>query len=445
MRDGEPACRDDAAGENPAHGGNWLPGRVPAPRIAGANQAPRCIASSAPNAEEGRKRIADNLSQYELDVPGATERIVPVCGELAEPRLGLSAEQFDSLAATIDAVFHNGAYVNFVYPYQILRAANVAGTKEILRLATQTKVKPLHFVSTVSVFDSPEYATAGTINEDQPLIALGSLQGGYAQSKCVAEKLVREAGRRGLPIAVYRPGRVTADADTGAESLTDYTTLLLRLCIEMKTAPSSDDRVDMTPVDYVARAVVGLALRREAMGKTFHLINPRAVPLRDVYRAIRTCGYELQEVPPDEWRTRAIQWGGRSRDESFKAFSSWLWLMGQTPPAATAPPAEAATATPPTIACEQTLRDLQPLGISCPTLNVDRLTKQVRFLERQGTPVASAAGGPASRIAGPPADRRIGAAAVYLSRNGRPRGGVHAVGPRTGRRPANVWAAGPGP
>ncbi len=337
----------------------------------------------APNAEEGRKRIADNLSQYELDVPGATERIVPVCGELAEPRLGLSAEQFDSLAATIDAVFHNGAYVNFVYPYQILRAANVAGTKEILRLATQTKVKPLHFVSTVSVFDSPEYATAGTINEDQPLIALGSLQGGYAQSKCVAEKLVREAGRRGLPIAVYRPGRVTADADTGAESLTDYTTLLLRLCIEMKTAPSSDDRVDMTPVDYVARAVVGLALRREAMGKTFHLINPRAVPLRDVYRAIRTCGYELQEVPPDEWRTRAIQWGGRSRDESFKAFSSWLWLMGQTPPAATAPPAEAATATPPTIACEQTLRDLQPLGISCPTLNVDRLTKQVRFLERK--------------------------------------------------------------
>ena len=65
--------------------------------------------------------------------------MIPVCGDLAEPRLGLSPQDFDSLAATIDAVYHNGAYVNFVYPYQVLKPANVAGTVEVLRLATQPR------------------------------------------------------------------------------------------------------------------------------------------------------------------------------------------------------------------------------------------------------------------------------------------------------------------
>ena len=186
---------------------------------------------------------------------------------------------------------------------------------------------------TVSVFDSPEYGAVGTIGEDQPLQVVGGLQGGYAQSKCVAEKLVRTAGQRGLPVTVYRPGRVTADSETGAESLADYTTLLLRLCIEMKTAPSSDDRVDMTPVDYVAQAIVGLGQRTESTGKTFHLVNPRAVPVRDVYRAIRAVRLRFAGgARSTPGATSAIRWGTHSQDQSFAAFAHWLMLMAPIVP-----------------------------------------------------------------------------------------------------------------
>jgi amino acid adenylation domain-containing protein/thioester reductase-like protein len=334
----------------------------------------------AKTVEEAHKRIADNLKQYELRLPQAAGRLIPVCGDLASPRLGLTAEEFASLAASVDAIYHNGAYVNFVYPYPSLRPANVVGTIEVLRLATQVKVKPLHFVSTVSVFDSPHYGAMGTIDEDQPLAELASLQGGYAQSKCVAEKLVRAAGERGLPVTVYRPGRVTADSETGAESLADYTTLLLRLCIEMKTAPATDDRVDMTPVDYVAQAIVGLAMRPESVGKTFHLMNPQPVPVRDVYRAIRASGFELQEVPPDVWRTSAIRWGTHSQDASFMAFSHWLMLM--TPSAATTPGVPAVSPPPLTVASRQSQKVAEAAGVICPLLDVRRLKKQVQFLVR---------------------------------------------------------------
>lgn len=44
-----------------------------------------------------------------------------------------------------------GAKVNGVMPYSFHKNDNVVGTKEIVRLATTTKVKPIHYVSTIGV------------------------------------------------------------------------------------------------------------------------------------------------------------------------------------------------------------------------------------------------------------------------------------------------------
>ena len=87
------------------------------------------------------------------------------------------------------------------------------------------------------------------------------------------------------------------------------------------------DTVEMTPVDYVARSIVALAQSPESPGRTFHLMNPRPVPLGDIYEAIRSCGYEIREVPLDVLRSQAIEFGARSKDESFVAFAHWLTLM----------------------------------------------------------------------------------------------------------------------
>src|SRR5207248_492124 len=79
------------------------------------------------------------------------DRIVPLAGDLARPRFGLTDERYTQLAAAINAIYHNGAHVNFLHPYENLKAANVSGTQEVLRLATTTRLKPLHFVSMLSV------------------------------------------------------------------------------------------------------------------------------------------------------------------------------------------------------------------------------------------------------------------------------------------------------
>jgi thioester reductase-like protein len=90
---------------------------------------------------------------------------------------------------------------------------------------------------------------------------------GYAQTKIVAEALVREAGRRGLPIAIYRPSLIAGDTGTGAFNADDLLTLLIRGCIRMGLAPDLDWALDCEPVDVVSAGI--LAPRTDAT--TWHI------------------------------------------------------------------------------------------------------------------------------------------------------------------------------
>ena len=61
--------------------------------------------------DPGRERIGRNPA-HEISY-----RQVCIRGNhLGRPLLGLPAEEFDLLAAEIDAIYHNGAVVNLVFP-----------------------------------------------------------------------------------------------------------------------------------------------------------------------------------------------------------------------------------------------------------------------------------------------------------------------------------------
>jgi hypothetical protein len=102
------------------------------------------------NVELGKQKLQNSLESYLLWDESLSQRIIPLIGDLSEPLLGLDPEEFQLMASKLDVIYHNGALVNFVYPYQALKKLNVLGTQEILRLASQVKLKPVHFISTAS-------------------------------------------------------------------------------------------------------------------------------------------------------------------------------------------------------------------------------------------------------------------------------------------------------
>ncbi len=233
-------------------------------------------------------------------------RIVPVFGDLAGPELDIA--DFDELASTVDTIFHNGAKVNHLDPYQRLKAANVDGTREILRLATTARLKPVHFVSSISVAVAMGENPA-VIDEDTRVPGDRVVPSGYVASKWVAEELVRAASKAGVPVAIYRPGRISGHSVTGAggtedDSFWGYVRAMTRLGGYVVSDGALEVGIDLVPVDHVAGGIVALALGHGAAGQTYHLVGGEPVPVGAIVTGLRARGYTLEAVNAPEWDAR---------------------------------------------------------------------------------------------------------------------------------------------
>lgn len=264
-----------------------------------------CLVRAA-NLEEGKKRIQSCLESYLLWNESLSSRIIPVLGNLSEPLLGLSPQKFQTLAELIDVIYHNGAWVNHAYPYSTLKAANVLGTQEILRLASQIKVKPLHFMSTDGVFFPTGYSGVKVVREQDNLNDYQVPSGGYTQSKWVAEKLVSIARHRGLPVSIYRLGRVSGHSKTGVFNQNDLLYRLIIGCIKLEKAPLNNMIEDIAPVDYISKAIVHLSRQEKSIGKAFHFVNPQPFHSSKLIELLQSLGYSLQQVSHHQWQADLV-------------------------------------------------------------------------------------------------------------------------------------------
>jgi thioester reductase-like protein len=225
--------------------------------------------------------------------------VVPLPGDLARPRLGLSPGQFRALAERIDVIYHVGAAVNFIYPYEELRAANVTGTREVIRLAGLARGIPVHYVSTTAVLAGLGVAGVREVTEDTPLAHPGRLRIGYVETKYVAEELLRNAGRAGLPVAIYRPLDITGSLRTGAVSTATELCALIRFITDTGLAPDIALPLDFVPADVCAAAIRHISLG--SGGGTYHLGSPRPALLGDLAGRLRVHGFGVEPVPFGAW------------------------------------------------------------------------------------------------------------------------------------------------
>ena len=267
-----------------------------------------CLVRAATVAE-GWQRLQQALKKYELwHEEIASDRIAPVLGDLALPRIGLSVEQFQMLAHEIDVIYHNGAMVNLIYPYAGLKAANVEATKDIIRLACAVRVKPIHYISTLSVFLTIGFAKNRTIYEDTPLDPFDELiRDGYGQSKWVAEKLLEHARERNVPVTIYRSGTISGHSRTGTWKTDDIVCSLLKGCIQIGKAPYKHViYVYLTPVDYVSQAIVHLSKQPTSAGRVFHLVNPAPLQWNEIVDWVHDFGYPLERLSYQAWQAALV-------------------------------------------------------------------------------------------------------------------------------------------
>lgn len=250
-------------------------------------------------------KLRDCLKFYLLLKPDLQSRIIPLLGDLSQPWLGLAESKFQELANNIDVIYHSGARVHHVSPYKVLKDANVGGTKEILKLACKTKVKPVHFISTTSVFPDIDRPGERIIREQDSIDGGRVSPNGYVQSKWVAEKLVNAAGSRGLPVNIYRLARVSGHSQTGVFNLNDYLYRLIIGCVELGYIPDAELIEDIVPVDYAARAIIYLS-QQQNWGKAFHVTHSQLVSTNIFFDKLRSLGYPIQQIPYAQWHQQLL-------------------------------------------------------------------------------------------------------------------------------------------
>ncbi|GAA6012736.1 hypothetical protein JCM10207_005345 [Rhodosporidiobolus poonsookiae] len=255
-------------------------------------------------------------------------RLEVVVGDLEGEKLGMSEADWTRVAEETEVIVHNGAVVHWVYPYKQLRAANVLATLAVIELAATSCPKALSFVSTTATIEKSHYVRLadsivqaggkGVPEMDSLDAGKVGLKGGYGQSKWVSERLVLEAGRRGLAGSVVRPAYIVGDSSSAVTNTDDFLWRLVKGCIQLGHIPDIHNTINMVPVDHVARITACAALQRADEPLKVHHVTARPAPRFNRFlAALKLYGYTVETTEYYPWRTLLEQHVLRVQDNAL--------------------------------------------------------------------------------------------------------------------------------
>ncbi|MFE5902103.1 amino acid adenylation domain-containing protein [Streptomyces sp. NPDC056488] len=336
----------------------------------------------ASNRAEALARLRDRMRHYGLDPDRWTNHITAVPGDLGRPRFGLDDETWNNLAHKIEVVLHNGAQVNFAYPYEALSAANVGGTRTVLALATEHRLKAVHHISSMSVIAGSGLAGIRRVDEDTPPSHPELLSQGYAETKWVAERLVSLAARRGLPVTIHRPHEITGATDSGTWNTDTMMCALFRTVAETGTAPEVPLLLDFVPVDYTAAAIVHILTHQPCEGRVHHLANPRPALLHLLVERLRVMGYRVREQSYATWTRHVAELTTRDPEHPLAPYVSMFTEPARRSTVSIAEMYFAGTF--PRFGRDNTEDALAGSGVVCPPVDARLIDTSLRFLRGAG-------------------------------------------------------------
>jgi len=254
----------------------------------------------APTNAAAQSRLESSLQAAGLLNAKVTDalasRVVGVAGDLSEPNCGLTSDTWEQLAREVSTVVHNGASVDYVRNYEALRPHNVDGTREMLRFCRTGRPKNLQYISSTIIFG---WTALERLFESDSNTDMANLDFGYAQTKWVAEQLVRQARDRGLTTTIFRPSFLTASTD-GFGDPTDIVARLLSFMIRHGVAPTATNQVSFLPVDVAMDTTAAIISQGRGFGETLHVTVDDYYNLGQVMTEIATAhGYSMSLIDTD--------------------------------------------------------------------------------------------------------------------------------------------------
>lgn len=206
------------------------------------------------------------------------QRVHVVLGDLSKAAFGLSPAAWSKLDEEVNCIYHNGAIVNYLLDYESMRAINVDGTIEVLRLAMGKVQKELNHISTTFIFG---WSVKDTLYETDQNAEMERLDFGYSQSKWVSEQLVFNAMKHGLKARVFRPALISPSIHGEGYNF-DISIRLLAFMLKHGIGTLAQNQVSFTPANLGAHNIVAICQASDSLGLTFHVTRDKYASMGDI-------------------------------------------------------------------------------------------------------------------------------------------------------------------
>lgn len=246
---------------------------------------------------------------FNIGLDDYRDRIIVLPSDLEQPKLGLSSIQYQKLIAKVDSIIHSAAMVNYYHPYTQAYQANVQATINLLELAKLTVNKDFHYISTIGVLIQDGYIPEHRyfmFHEDDDISMITGRHHTYARTKYEGEVVVKAYRQDGVISNIYRLGNVAMHSTNykHQENLKDNAFFRrLKALLNLKLMYNELLETEVSPVDYVATAIVRLFNKSELNNQTYHIFNPHLCNLHTIFTELNK---QVDVYKIDEYLNKAI-------------------------------------------------------------------------------------------------------------------------------------------
>ena len=277
-----------------------------------------------------RERLVAVLRLQDLE--GYIDKVKVVYGDTRLPDLGLDVKEVAHLRTTLSGMIHCAASTSFSPRCDAeLWATNVGGVANVIHFLAGSGI-PLYHISTAFVVGKRRgHAMESELDLNQ------GFNNTYERSKCESESLVQEAISKGsVKAAIFRPAIIVGSSQDGRISqFMNFYSFLRFLDVvssrklgeltRLRIKANPDTTKNIVPVDWTTKALWHIIENDGPSGKTYHLTNPKPVPLSSMkdwtneYLSSRGLRVEFASRLDSDLNTLE-----RAANASFRLYSAYL-------------------------------------------------------------------------------------------------------------------------
>ncbi|HDR8115881.1 TPA: amino acid adenylation domain-containing protein [Bacillus cereus] len=333
-----------------------------------------CLARSQ-HGESVEQRVMEKMKFYfdETTLEQMKHRVQVIEGDLSEKHVGLTTEMQQTLLHHIDTIIHCGGDVRHYGDRDHFQKVNVESTRYLLQMSKKAGAR-FHYISTVSIAGHRPDDSASFLFSEQDFDRGQQVENVYVESKFLAEKLVREAMTEGVSATVYRVGNLVGRTQDGrfqqnVEGNAFYR--LIKALLLLQKAPDLSTHIDLVPIDFGSKAIVGLACIEQSKGETFHICNPIQLEWKQFISHLQQTGYLIDIVKGTEFMN--LFTNHTLTEEQMHALEMLLPVFEETDQYAEA-----------IITSQHTEQFLKALNITCEQPNQEWISTCISYGERMG-------------------------------------------------------------